>query len=209
MHALDLGRRFRDGRLRRHLLPPRRPRRRQRDRAQRLLSERRRTSRERGADRRGGTTGDAQAALGEALARSAGHRRGREGSAGRGRRRPFAREHDSRAEAGSRAHFVPRSGLDKAGSPGPALKPIALAAVATCYRATEMPIVGMGGITHRARRARVRRRRCAARRSRNRRCSRTRTHHRASGWSCTRRPPNVDGQHTKMHTQPHMKSRCP
>jgi dihydroorotate dehydrogenase (NAD+) catalytic subunit len=32
------------------------------------------------------------------------------------------------------------------GLSGPALKPIALAAVATCYRATGMPIVGMGGI---------------------------------------------------------------
>jgi dihydroorotate dehydrogenase (NAD+) catalytic subunit len=32
------------------------------------------------------------------------------------------------------------------GLSGPALKPIALAAVATCYRATAMPIVGMGGI---------------------------------------------------------------
>jgi dihydroorotate dehydrogenase (NAD+) catalytic subunit len=32
------------------------------------------------------------------------------------------------------------------GLSGPALKPIALAAVATCYRATHMPIVGMGGI---------------------------------------------------------------
>ena len=32
------------------------------------------------------------------------------------------------------------------GLSGPALKPIALAAVATCYRATELPIVGMGGV---------------------------------------------------------------
>jgi dihydroorotate dehydrogenase (NAD+) catalytic subunit len=32
------------------------------------------------------------------------------------------------------------------GLSGPALKPIALAAVATCYRATGLPIVGMGGI---------------------------------------------------------------
>jgi dihydroorotate dehydrogenase (NAD+) catalytic subunit len=32
------------------------------------------------------------------------------------------------------------------GLSGPALKPIALAAVATCYQATEMPIVGMGGV---------------------------------------------------------------
>ncbi|MFL5944222.1 MAG: dihydroorotate dehydrogenase [Gaiellaceae bacterium] len=32
------------------------------------------------------------------------------------------------------------------GLSGPALKPIALAAVAACYRATQLPIVGMGGI---------------------------------------------------------------
>ena len=32
------------------------------------------------------------------------------------------------------------------GLSGPALKPIALAAVATCYRATSLPIVGMGGV---------------------------------------------------------------
>ena len=32
------------------------------------------------------------------------------------------------------------------GLSGPALKPIALAAVATCYRATGLPIVGMGGV---------------------------------------------------------------
>ena len=32
------------------------------------------------------------------------------------------------------------------GLSGPALKPIALAAVSTCYAATEMPIVGMGGV---------------------------------------------------------------
>jgi len=40
----------------------------------------------------------------------------------------------------------PALGPGHGGLSGPALKPIALAAVATCYRATEMPIVGMGGI---------------------------------------------------------------
>ena len=40
----------------------------------------------------------------------------------------------------------PVLGPGHGGLSGPALKPIALAAVATCYRATEMPIVGMGGI---------------------------------------------------------------
>jgi dihydroorotate dehydrogenase (NAD+) catalytic subunit len=40
----------------------------------------------------------------------------------------------------------PVLGSVQGGLSGPALKPIALAAVATCYRATEMPIVGMGGV---------------------------------------------------------------
>ena len=40
----------------------------------------------------------------------------------------------------------PALGPGHGGLSGPALKPIALAAVATCYRATEMPIVGMGGV---------------------------------------------------------------
>jgi dihydroorotate dehydrogenase (NAD+) catalytic subunit len=40
----------------------------------------------------------------------------------------------------------PALGPGQGGLSGPALKPIALAAVATCYLATGMPIVGMGGI---------------------------------------------------------------
>jgi dihydroorotate dehydrogenase (NAD+) catalytic subunit len=40
----------------------------------------------------------------------------------------------------------PALGPGHGGLSGPALKPIALAAVATCYRATRMPIVGMGGL---------------------------------------------------------------
>jgi len=40
----------------------------------------------------------------------------------------------------------PVLGPGQGGLSGPALKPIALAAVATCYRATSMTIVGMGGI---------------------------------------------------------------
>ena len=40
----------------------------------------------------------------------------------------------------------PVLGPGQGGLSGPALKPIALAAVATCYRVTGMPIVGMGGI---------------------------------------------------------------
>jgi dihydroorotate dehydrogenase (NAD+) catalytic subunit len=40
----------------------------------------------------------------------------------------------------------PALGPGQGGLSGPALKPIALAAVATCFRATGLPIVGMGGI---------------------------------------------------------------
>jgi len=40
----------------------------------------------------------------------------------------------------------PRLGHELGGYSGPALKPIALAAVHQCYRATGLPIVGMGGI---------------------------------------------------------------
>lgn len=40
----------------------------------------------------------------------------------------------------------PRLGPAVGGLSGPALKPIALAAVYTCYRATGLPIVGMGGV---------------------------------------------------------------
>jgi dihydroorotate dehydrogenase (NAD+) catalytic subunit len=41
----------------------------------------------------------------------------------------------------------PRLGTFVGGYSGPALRPIALAAVFTCYRATRLPIVGMGGVT--------------------------------------------------------------
>jgi dihydroorotate dehydrogenase (NAD+) catalytic subunit len=41
----------------------------------------------------------------------------------------------------------PQLGTVTGGYSGPALKPIALAAVHTCYRATGLPIVGMGGVT--------------------------------------------------------------
>jgi dihydroorotate dehydrogenase (NAD+) catalytic subunit len=40
----------------------------------------------------------------------------------------------------------PKLGHELGGYSGPALKPIALAAVYRCYRATGLPIVGMGGI---------------------------------------------------------------
>jgi len=40
----------------------------------------------------------------------------------------------------------PALGPGAGGLSGPALKPVALAAVAACYRATQLPIVGMGGV---------------------------------------------------------------
>jgi dihydroorotate dehydrogenase (NAD+) catalytic subunit len=43
--------------------------------------------------------------------------------------------------------LAPRLGPEVGGYSGPALKPIALAAVFACYRETGLPIVGMGGIT--------------------------------------------------------------
>jgi dihydroorotate dehydrogenase (NAD+) catalytic subunit len=44
------------------------------------------------------------------------------------------------------ATLKPALGPVQGGLSGPALKPIALAAVATCHRATDLPIVGMGGV---------------------------------------------------------------
>lgn len=42
--------------------------------------------------------------------------------------------------------LLPRLGMLVGGYSGPALRPIALAAVFACYRATRLPIVGMGGV---------------------------------------------------------------
>jgi dihydroorotate dehydrogenase (NAD+) catalytic subunit len=44
------------------------------------------------------------------------------------------------------AALRPRLGTWSGGLSGPALKPVALAAVHACWRATRMPIVGMGGL---------------------------------------------------------------
>jgi dihydroorotate dehydrogenase (NAD+) catalytic subunit len=45
------------------------------------------------------------------------------------------------------ARLRPRLGRGVGGYSGPALKPIALAAVYACRRATDLPIVGMGGVS--------------------------------------------------------------
>jgi dihydroorotate dehydrogenase (NAD+) catalytic subunit len=42
--------------------------------------------------------------------------------------------------------LLPALGPGQGGLSGPALRPVALAAVASCYEATGMPIVGMGGV---------------------------------------------------------------
>ena len=52
-----------------------------------------------------------------------------------------------RGTALDEATLEPRLGTWSGGLSGPALKPVALAAVYACWRATHMPIVGMGGVT--------------------------------------------------------------
>jgi dihydroorotate dehydrogenase (NAD+) catalytic subunit len=42
----------------------------------------------------------------------------------------------------------PRLAAEVGGLSGPGLKPVALAAIFSCYRATGLPIVGMGGVTN-------------------------------------------------------------
>ena len=116
------------------------------DRAQPLVPERRRGARERGGDRRGLPRRDEPAALREALARRLGHRRG--GARRRGGRAPTASRSSTRS-AGSRstsARCGRSSAAAPAATPGPALKPVALAAVFACSAARRMPIVGMGGV---------------------------------------------------------------
>ena len=104
---------------------------------------------------------DGAAALREALAGSVGHRRSGAGGRGRRGRRALAREHAARARARrTDAPAAARPGTG--GYSGPALKPVALAAVYACAAAVDLPIVGMGGSRDRARRARADRRRRSA-----------------------------------------------
>ncbi len=51
-----------------------------------------------------------------------------------------------RGTALDEATLEPRLGTWSGGLSGPALKPVALAAVYACWRATRLPIVGMGGV---------------------------------------------------------------
>ena len=88
----------------------------------------------------------AAAALREAVARCLGHRRG--GSCRRGGRgrRALAREHATRDSHSTRSTLRPMLARGTGGYSGPALKPVALAAVYACAAAVEIPIVGMGGV---------------------------------------------------------------
>ena len=67
-------------------------------------------------------------------------------AAERGGRRALARQHDARSLA--RRADAPPPTLDASGGlSGPALKPVALAAVYLCAEAVDLPIVGMGGVS--------------------------------------------------------------
>ena len=116
------------------------------DRAQSVVPERRRSARIGRRDRRRLPGVDLAADLREALAGPTGHGRGGPRCPGGGRGRPLAREHDPRARAGTGAPFGPALLGAVGGYSGPALKPVALAAVYAAFRATSLPIVGMGGV---------------------------------------------------------------
>ncbi len=72
------------------------------------------------------------------------------------------------------------------GYSGPALKPVALAAVYACAAAVELPIVGMGGRRHRARRPRADRRRGECGRARDDPLLRPRRTRSGPGRTCRR-----------------------
>ena len=101
------------------------------DRAQPLLPERRRGARVGRRDRRRLPRGDGAPAVREALAGRLGRRRGRPRGRGGGCGRPLARQHDARPRPRPRS-LQPVLGPATGGYSGPALKPIALAAVFAC-----------------------------------------------------------------------------
>ena len=125
------------------------------DRAQPLLPERRRGARVGRRDRRRLPRRDVAAALREALA---GHpdiaavARAVEAAGADG----LSLVNTIRGLALDRARCDPCSRAAPAGYSGPALKPIALAAVHACRAATQLPIVGMGGVASGQRRDRAR-----------------------------------------------------
>jgi dihydroorotate dehydrogenase (NAD+) catalytic subunit len=113
------------------------------DRAQPLLPERRYGGRRRGArcgrTRRDGATLYAKLS---AAAPDLGAARARSDAGADG----LSLVNTIRGLALDERTLEPRLGPAVGGYSGPALKPVALAAVFTCYRETGLPIVGMGGI---------------------------------------------------------------
>ena len=111
----------------------------------------------------------AQAALREALAGRLGRRRGRRArSRRRGRRRALAREHDPRPRARRADAAAASRHRASAATPGPALQPIALAAVYACRARDGAADRRHGRRADRARRARADRRRRDRGRARHR-----------------------------------------
>ena len=116
-------------------------------RAERLLPERRRSRRRGRGDRRRGARrdGEDRSTRSSRLPFPTSRAAAAGGSARRGGR-PLAREHDSRARARRADARAEARSTALGGLSGPALRPIALAAVFAAYRATGLPIVGMGGV---------------------------------------------------------------
>ena len=151
--ARRLDRRLRARRLRAGLPPPRRRGRHRGARAQRLLPERQERlhlDRQRSGRDRGGRARlpcrDAVAAVGQALAQR--RRPGCDRAAPPSAAAPMRWCSRTRC-AGSRSTTGRSSRCSAASpavSPGPALKPVALAAVHTCREACDLPLVGVGGI---------------------------------------------------------------
>ena len=151
--ARRLDRRLRARRLRAGLPPPRRRGRHRRARAERLLPERQervhldrqRSRRDRGRRARLPRR-HAAAAVGQALAQRRRPGRDRPRRRARRRRRARAHEHAARHSRSTAGRSRPLLGGVTGGLSGPALKPVALAAVYTCREACALPIVGVGGI---------------------------------------------------------------
>ena len=87
-----------------------------------------------------------QAALREALSEPAGHR-GRRGRGRGGRRHGLTLVNTLRGLALEPATLRPVLSTGSGGLSGPALRTVALAAVHACFRATALPIVGLGGVS--------------------------------------------------------------
>ena len=100
-----------------------------------------------GGDRRGGPRGRPRSRSTRSSRRPCptSPRRGARGRRGR-RGRALAREHAARPRARPAHAPAGRSRRATGGLSGPALRPVALAAVHACYAATGLPIVGMGGV---------------------------------------------------------------